>query len=68
MGILISVFNSPEAIANMFSRYYFEGVMIFELIDCLNGLTLDDLNQLKDLFDIQYISSFTVLPQNQSQK
>lgn len=68
MGILISVFNSPEAIANMFSRYYFEGVMIFELIDCLNELTLDDLNQLKDLFDIQYISSFTVLPQNQSQK
>lgn len=68
MGILISVFNSPEAIANMFSRYYFEGVMIFELIDCLNDLTLDDLNQLKDLFDIQYISSFTVLPQNQSQK
>ena len=49
MGILISVFNSPEAIANMFSRYYFEGVMIFELIDCLNELTLDDLNQLKDL-------------------
>ena len=42
--------------------------MIFELIDCLNELTLDDLNQLKDLFDIQYISSFTVLPQNQSQK
>ena len=35
MGIMISLFNSPESIANMFSRYYFEGIMIFDLIDCL---------------------------------
>lgn len=62
MGILISVFNSPESIANMFSRYYFEGIMIFDLIDCLNTLTIEDLNELKHLFDIQYTTSFTILP------
>lgn len=62
MGILISVFNSPESIANMFSRYYFEGIMIFDLIDCLNTLTIEDLNELKHLFDIQYTTFFTILP------
>ena len=62
MGILISVFNSPESIANMFSRYYFEGIMIFDLIDYLNTLTIEDLNELKHLFDIQYTTSFTILP------
>lgn len=65
MGILISVFNSPESIANMFSRYYFEGIMIFELIDCLNDLTINDLDHLKDLFDIQYATSFKILPKTQ---
>ena len=63
MGILISIFNSPESIANIFSRYYFEGIMIFDLIDCLNELTMDDLKLLNPLFDIEYTSSFMILPQ-----
>lgn len=65
MGIMISLFNSPESIANMFSRYYFEGIMIFDLIDCLNALTMDDLLSLRDLFDEHYATSFTILPQIQ---
>lgn len=65
MGIMISLFNSPESIANMFSRYYFEGIMIFDLIDCLNALTMDDLMSLTDLFDEHYATSFTILPQIQ---
>lgn len=65
MGIVISLFNSPESIANMFSRYYFEGIMIFDLIDCLNALTMDDLMSLRDLFDEHYATSFTILPQIQ---
>ncbi len=65
MGIMISLFNSPESIANMFSRYYFEGIMIFDLIDCLNALTMDDLMSLRDLFDEHYATSFTILPQIQ---
>ena len=65
MGILISLFNSPESIANMFSRYYFEGIMIFDLIDCLDSLTIEDLISLRKLFDLQYTSSYTILPQNE---
>lgn len=65
MGIMISLFNSPESIANMFSRYYFEGIMIFDLIDCLNALTMDDLMSLRDLFDEHYATSFAILPQIQ---
>ena len=65
MGIMISLFNSPESIANMFSRYYFEGIMIFDLIECLNALTMDDLMSLRDLFDEHYATSFTILPQIQ---
>ena len=60
IGILISVFNSPESIANLFSRYYFEGHMIFDLIDTLSQLTIEDIYQLYPLFQKEYTSSFIV--------
>lgn len=60
LGILIGVFNSPESIANMFSRYFFEGIMVFDLIDCLAELTREDIYQLYPLFKKQYTSSFLV--------
>ncbi len=62
IGILIGVFNSPESIANLFSRYYFEGIMIFDLIDCISQLTIQDLEELKTLFDVQYTSTCLVVP------
>ena len=65
MGILISLFNIPVSISNMFIRYYFEGIMIFDLIDCLDSLTIEDLISLRKLFDLQYTSSYTILPQNE---
>lgn len=67
IGILIGVFNSPESIANMFSRYYFEGIMIFDLIDCLASLSLDDINQLKSLFDKKYLSTCMIKPKENGQ-
>ena len=67
IGILIGVFNSPECIANMFSRYYFEGIMIFDLIDCLASLSLDDVNQLKSLFDKKYLSTCMIKPKENGQ-
>lgn len=60
LGILISVFNSPESIANLFSRYFFEGIMIFDLIDCLADLTKEDIYELYPLFNKEYASSFLV--------
>ena len=46
IGVLIGVFNSPEGIANLFSRYYFEGIMIFDLIDCVATLKKEDIENL----------------------
>lgn len=60
IGMLIGVFNSPESIANLFSRYYFEGVLIFDLVDCISQLSIDDLYQLKTLFSQTYTSTCIV--------
>lgn len=60
IGLLIGILNSPESIANMFSRYYFEDIMFFDLIDCLSSLTVEDIYQLMPLFNNQYTSTFVV--------
>lgn len=56
MGMFINMYNSPESIANMFSRYYFEGVHSFELIELLNTITLEDVYNTIPLFDKKYAS------------
>ncbi len=60
IGIFISIFNSPESIANMFSRYYFEGIMLFDFLDVLYSLKKDDIEKLKTLFKKEYASTFIV--------
>ncbi len=60
IGLLINMFNSPESIANIFTRYYFEDIMVFDLIDIINDTSLDDIYSLYDLFDINMISTFIV--------
>ncbi len=60
IGILIEVFNSPEGIANLFSRYYFEGHIIFDLINTLSKLTPQDIEDLKPLFQEKLTSTFIV--------
>lgn len=56
IGMFINMYNSPESIANMFSRYYFEDVNAFELIELLNTITLEDVYNTISLFDKKYIS------------
>lgn len=60
IGMFIGLFNSPESIANLFSRYYFEGIMIFDLIDTLFDLKLQDLENLKTLFKKELTSTFII--------
>lgn len=60
IGSIISLFNSPESIANLFSRYYFDGIMIFEFIDVITHLTIDDIYSLYYLFNLDYTSSFII--------
>lgn len=50
IGGFINVFNSPEGIANLFSRYYFEGIMAMDLVDAIATITLDDVLAMKKYF------------------
>ena len=62
VGSLISVFNSPENIASMFSRYYFSGNMFFDIIDVLEEVQYEDVLACRDLFNKENATTFIVLP------
>lgn len=51
IGNFINIFNSPESIASIFSRYYFEGIVAMELVDEIAKLTIQDIEEVKTLFD-----------------
>ncbi|MCE4957229.1 EF-P 5-aminopentanol modification-associated protein YfmH [Macrococcoides caseolyticum] len=42
IGEYVSSMNSPEYIANQFTRYYFNDVILFDLLPLLESLTLED--------------------------
>lgn len=42
IGEYVSSMNSPEYIANQFTRYYFNDVILFDLLPLLEQLTLED--------------------------
>ena len=56
IGLFINMFNSPESIANLFSRYYFEGTNAFDLVDEVVKLEIDDIYDVFKYFDLQYTS------------
>lgn len=64
IGSIISIFNSPESIANLFSRYYFDGIMVFDFIDVITSLTLNDIYDLYPLFNLEYTSTFIIEENN----
>lgn len=66
IGSFIMLFNSPESIANLFIRYYFEGFSAFELIDVLNSLQYQDILDALKLFDINKSTFHIVLPKNEN--
>ena len=41
----ISSLNSPEYIANQYSKLYFEGVSVFDMLDIIDNITLDSINE-----------------------
>lgn len=51
IGNFINVFNSPESIANLFSRYYFEDSIAMDLVDSIATITLKDINEIRKYFD-----------------
>ena len=60
IGNFINSYNSPESIANTFSRYYFEGICSFDLVDYVSKMTLADINEVKRYFNKEYASSYIV--------
>lgn len=45
IGEYISSLNAPEYIANQYTKYYFDGVSLFELLDVIDDITLESMNE-----------------------
>lgn len=45
IGEYISSLNAPEYIANQYTKYYFDGVSLFELLDIIDDITLESMNE-----------------------
>ncbi|WP_286670058.1 EF-P 5-aminopentanol modification-associated protein YfmH [Thomasclavelia cocleata] len=58
--LFINLFNGPESIANLFSRYYFEGTNALNLVDEIAKITLDDIYEMFKYFDLEYTSTCIV--------
>lgn len=56
IGLFINLFNGPESIANLFSRYYFEGTIALDLIDEIAEISLEDIYDMFKYFDLEYTS------------
>lgn len=48
IGAFLRAINSPEFIANQFTRYAFNGMDLFDVVPMLESLTLDDIKQAAD--------------------
>lgn len=56
IGEYISSLNSPEHIANQATKYYFDGVALFELLDIIDEITLDSMNEtVRERLDIENV-------------
>lgn len=62
IGSFITSYNSPEAIANMFSRYYFEGIISLDIIDEIGKITHEDVQKMLNYFDLDLTTTHLVLP------
>ena len=60
IGNFINMFNSPESIANLFSRYYFEGIDALNIVAYVSEITLDDVLNITRYFNEDMASVFIV--------
>ncbi|PUA35917.1 peptidase M16 [Paenibacillus elgii] len=52
IGAFLRQLNSPEAIANEFTKYRFKGIDLFDILPVYEELTLEDVNErLREHFD-----------------
>lgn len=65
LGEIISSLYSPEYIANQYTKFYFEGVNLFELIDILETITVESVHDtLKSLIDFDHTVESRLVKKN----
>ncbi|MDF2606622.1 MAG: peptidase inactive domain protein [Bacillales bacterium] len=63
IGLFLNSLNSPEYIANQFTRYAFMGANLFDTLEILNNLTLEDIKlSMDELINEQSMSTCKILP------
>ncbi|OXS78608.1 EF-P 5-aminopentanol modification-associated protein YfmH [Domibacillus enclensis] len=63
IGSTLRAFNSPEFIANQFTRYQFNGLNLFETVPVLEEMTLEDVTAFaRKMIEEERFSSCFVLP------
>ncbi|GAE30817.1 EF-P 5-aminopentanol modification-associated protein YfmH [Halalkalibacter hemicellulosilyticus] len=64
IGSFLRSLNSPEFIANQFTRYQFNDMNLFDVVPTLEEITIDDLKQvLQEHFDFERFTVFQVKPE-----
>lgn len=63
IGAFMRAVNSPEYIANQFTRYQFNEMNLFDVVEVLENLTREELEQkAKEHFDLEMLTVCQVLP------
>jgi predicted Zn-dependent peptidase len=63
IGSFMRAVNSPEYIANQFTRYQFNGMNLFDVVETLEKLTKAELEQkMKDHFDPDMFTVCQIMP------
>lgn len=63
IGGFLRSLNSPEYIANQFTRYAFLDMNLFDIVNVLQSITVEDLKlSASELINEDYMSEFFVLP------
>lgn len=67
IGAFLRALNSPEYIANQFTRYAFNKMNLFDVVTVLESITIDDLTKVaKDFFDEKRFTVCQVVPNTKS--
>ena len=63
IGAFLRSLNSPESIANQFTRYAFNDMKLFDVVTVLESLTYDEVNKaVQEFIDEDRMSVFQILP------
>ncbi len=63
LGDYLTSLNSPEYVANQFTKYLFDGADLYEVPELINSITLDDLKEFfNNSIDEMNVSSVIVKP------